>query len=140
MTASRWCQHGTRLRPDGSGCDTCRHAEVGQLTLDGDSAAEGRARRDRGLATTTASPAGQWDASVVLQAIRHLASSGEPFTADDLAPLLHRVGSQVIGAAFRIAARRNLIEPVGYAQSSSPSRHGGLLRVWRGSNAARRAS
>lgn len=70
---------------------------------------------------------------VASDAIRDLASTGAHFDADDV-----RAYSKVpltgptIGAAFGHAAKSGLIEEVGFAKSKTVSRHGGLIRVWRG--------
>lgn len=72
--------------------------------------------------------------------LRRLASSGRPFTADDL---LAAVGhpdeghgpngrNNSVGSLFGRAHRARLIEPVGTAQSRQPHRKGGLVRVWQG--------
>lgn len=36
------------------------------------------------------------------------------------------------GALFQSAVRSGLIVPVGYRLSRRPSRHGGVVRVWKG--------
>jgi hypothetical protein len=122
------CAHRYPARPDGQGigCPQCL--------------AEGRAERDKGLATTVSTGPGKWDLAVVLNAIKPFAESGEPFTADDIRPLLPKVGSQVIGAGFNVARRRGLIECVGYQQSTNPSRHASVTRVWVGTKSARRTA
>jgi hypothetical protein len=119
----RRCLHSRPVAADGSGCDRCgRQAQL----------AEGRRLRDKGQAATVDRPAGAWDLRVVLNAIKHFADSGEPFGSDDVRPLLPNVGSQVIGAAFNVARRRGLIEPIGYRQSATASRHASVVRIWRG--------
>lgn len=71
-----------------------------------------------------------------------LAATGRPFTADDL---LARVGppdpghapngrNSAVGSLFAQWHHRHHIEIVGFAQSTTPSRKGGLIRIWRGSN------
>lgn len=76
-----------------------------------------------------------WWAGCARQAIEWLAATGEPFAADDALvecglPEPRTPGQ--LGAAFRIAAKSGLIEPVGARPSTTPSRRGGLCRVWRG--------
>lgn len=77
-----------------------------------------------------------WWWSGAMRALEHEATSGRPFAADDLAetyglPAPDHPGRW--GALFRVAHKRGLVEPVGFRQSRSPSRAGGVLRVWRGS-------
>jgi hypothetical protein len=120
------CSHRFPARPDGHGigCPQCRGP--------GDAHTE----RDKALARTVQRPAGKWDMATVIQAIRHLAESGEPFSAEDVTPLLPEVGRQTIGAAFNVARRRGLITAVGFKTSATPSRHGSVIRVWRKSATA----
>lgn len=67
-------------------------------------------------------------------AIAYFASTGMDFGAEQLldlglpAPKHHNM----IGAAFRRAAVAGVIVPVGVRPSTTPSRRGGLTRVWRG--------
>lgn len=81
-----------------------------------------------------------WWASGARQAIETLAAVGLPFTADALRedpfnlPDPHHPSQ--IGAAFRAASQAGLIRPVGYATSLVPSRHGGVVRLWRGNRTA----
>jgi hypothetical protein len=125
MTAD--CSHGRPIGLDGRGAG-CRHC----------TREAGRAARDRGLASAVDSSGGDWDLRAALNCIRTLASSGRDFGADDLRELLPAVGSQTIGAAFNVAARRKIIRCVGYWQSTTASRRAGLIRVWRGTEQARR--
>jgi hypothetical protein len=73
-----------------------------------------------------------WNA-VAHEAIRELADSREPFTAD---AVRGRVGpgpsAGSLGAALAFEAREGLIACEGFATSRRPARHGGVLRVWRG--------
>jgi hypothetical protein len=101
---------------------------------------DGQARRDRSLRNATGSSGGDWDVNVVVNCIRTLAATGREFTADDVRPLLPSVGPQTIGAGFRRAVARGLIEPTGYRQSTTPSRHASVVRVWRGTPQARPAT
>lgn len=105
-----------------------------------DHGAEGRQRRDDGTkiaehgAPAIARRAGE-------DGIRRLAERGDPFTADTLHALLEREGgptlpSKLVGALFLNASRAGIIEPVGWATSERPSRHGGPQRVWTGADHA----
>ena len=67
------------------------------------------------------------------QAIEELAESGFEFDADDLR---WRAGSPpspaAMGAIFREAHQRGLIEVSGYKTATRLQRHGSLVRIWRG--------
>jgi hypothetical protein len=79
-----------------------------------------------------------WWAACARQAIEWLASTGEPFAADDAlveCGLTEPRTPGQLGAAFRTAAKAGLIVAVGARQSTTPSRRGGLTRVWRGASA-----
>lgn len=61
------------------------------------------------------------------------AKSGLMFTAADLRNTLRPAPHpNMVGAAFRIAKGRGLIQSVGYEHSTTPSRHGAVLRTWEG--------
>ena len=74
------------------------------------------------------------------EALDELIESGEEFCADDLIAvveqpdLTHAPNSRnnAIGAIFREASVNRRIEMVGTRCSSTPTRKGGLIRVWRG--------
>jgi len=61
------------------------------------------------------------------------AAAGTTFTSEDVT---HAVGqppsSGAVGARINAAARRGLIEHVGYAKARRPNQHGAELRTWRG--------
>lgn len=74
------------------------------------------------------------------EALRELAATGDQFSADDL---VERIGppdltrtpngrNNSIGAVFSRARHAGLIEVVGYTRSTTPTRKGGLIRVWKG--------
>ncbi|GAA3705589.1 hypothetical protein GCM10023081_46970 [Arthrobacter ginkgonis] len=69
-----------------------------------------------------------------LQTIESMASvPGNRFTADDLRQRMRPAPHpNHVGAAFRIARGRGLIESQGFGTSHVRSRHGGALRVWIG--------
>jgi hypothetical protein len=62
-----------------------------------------------------------------------LASTRQVFTSDDL---VRRCGvpssANAVGAIFKQARKRGLIEPVGLGQSTRPGRHAGSIRRWVG--------
>ena len=72
-----------------------------------------------------------WPADAVATIIA-LSHSQELVTSDDLRremrPAPH---SNHIGAAFSAARSQGLIEAAGYTTSNTPSRHHGVIRVWR---------
>lgn len=79
--------------------------------------------------------ADDWWRDCAMRAMRWMAELGQPFDAWDLIQLgvpepddPHRWGG-----LFRTAARRGLIEAVGYAPSRRPTAAGSIARVWRGS-------
>lgn len=73
-------------------------------------------------------------------AIEYLASTGEPFTSDDVLVLArhpdsyHRANgsNNGIGTAFRRASTRGRIKAVGVEKSKQPHRKGGMVRIWVG--------
>lgn len=73
------------------------------------------------------------------RALLHLARTRLAFTADDMpetgAPEPDARGR--MGALFRLAHQQGLIEPVGYQPSAREGRNGSIVRVWRGTEAAR---
>lgn len=76
-----------------------------------------------------------WWASCARAAIKHLASTGRTFSADDLrfdCDLAEPEHPQWMGAAFASARKAGLIEFVGYTISRRPTRGSAILRTWRG--------
>lgn len=75
-----------------------------------------------------------WWRDCAERALAHWAESGLPFTADDLRELGVPEADHPNrwGALFATFHRRGVIEAVGYQVSTRRSRHGGVLRVWRG--------
>lgn len=67
--------------------------------------------------------------------LRAWAASGLTFTAEDMRrafrPPAH---PNQTGTAFKIACAAKLIEPIGFVESTTPSRNGAVIRVWRGIN------
>jgi hypothetical protein len=80
-----------------------------------------------------------WKTLADLEILR-LARSGRNFTAEDVTSV---VGippkANAVGSRFSSAARRGLIEAVGFAQSSRASRHASRSLAWRGTMWTRRA-
>jgi len=68
--------------------------------------------------------------------IRYLASTGQPFTADDLRDmgLAEPDHPNRFGALFNAMAHDEIIRCVGYAKARKVSRKGGRILVWQGAN------
>lgn len=81
----------------------------------------------------------RWGLDCNGRALLELARTRAAFTADDMpqtgAPEPDNPGR--MGALFRTAHRKGLIEPVGYQPSAREGRNGSVVRVWRGTEAAR---
>lgn len=75
-----------------------------------------------------------WDVDwqhLAMKQIESWADSGTTWDADDLRASLPPAPSRgAAGAVIAHARRLGLIQSVGFAVSSSPSRHGGLQRRW----------
>ena len=82
--------------------------------------------------------ADEWWKDCAGRALAWWAESGQNFTAADVIALgMPEADSNGrMGALFRAACARGEIEPVGYQPSTQPSRHGSVVRVWRGRRAA----
>lgn len=71
-------------------------------------------------------------AAVIAALADDSARTGSTFTADDLRAKLGEPGdANWAGIAFASARNAKLIELDGFAASTSKSRNGGVLRVWR---------
>jgi hypothetical protein len=83
--------------------------------------------------------ASAWDRDGAYRHLTLLATSGVEFTADAMRETGHVLDDHAgrIGGLFMAASRSGLIECVGVATSRTGSRHGGLLRVWRGTAGVR---
>ncbi len=79
-------------------------------------------------ATSTAHPS---DRAAVDAAIRQLAATGRPFSAND-ARKLHGKKGGVVGAAFTAANKAGLIRSVGDETSTDPGTHGHRVYQWVG--------
>ena len=89
------------------------------------------------LAQTDAN-ADDWWRSCAWRGLEALARSGRPFTASDLSELgvPDPDHANRWGALFMAARHAGLIVCVGFAAATRPSRHGGVVRVWTGGEAA----
>lgn len=91
-----------------------------------------RLLRDEGIARANAN-CDEWWANCFDAAVGYLASTGVPFTADDVRDLIPASDQpNRVGARFYAACRAGLIQPVGFTLSRSRSRHAGVLRTWVG--------
>lgn len=77
---------------------------------------------------TDAHPA---DRAAVDAAIRQLAATGKPFSANQ-ARQIHGVKGGVVGAAFTAAHKAGLIRPVGDETSTDAGTHGHRIFRWQG--------
>jgi hypothetical protein len=67
------------------------------------------------------------------KAIAELTKAGDEFTADDVRAWSGPFSlPDVIGAAFSAAKKAELIRVAGVTTSKAVSRHGGVVRTWRG--------
>jgi hypothetical protein len=89
------------------------------------------AERDAGIAAVEAA-SDEISRNAIDQAIRHFASLGVPFSANDTRPLLPDVRPPLIGARFNAAAKQGLIRRVGFTQSTEPATHAAWVKVWQG--------
>jgi hypothetical protein len=116
-------RNGTHLRSTG-GCGA--KAVTWQLI-------SGTSLKREGMqaATTSSEPSG-WVQRFDTELERR-AQSGVTFTSEDVT---HAVGqppsSGAVGARINAAARRGLIEHVGYTRATRANQHGAELRTWRG--------
>jgi hypothetical protein len=89
--------------------------------------------RNRGQAI--ASAAHPTERTAVESAIRQLAATGRPFSAND-ARQIHGVKGGVVGAAFTAMNKAGVIKAVGDETSTDPGTHGHRVYLWQGSDAA----
>ena len=65
--------------------------------------------------------------------LRAWGASGLTFTAEDMRRSFRQPHNpNQTGAAFKAACALKLIEPIGFVESTTPSRNGAVIRVWRG--------
>jgi hypothetical protein len=86
-------------------------------------------------AQAAASQAHPDDRAAVDAAIRQLAATHQPFSAND-ARSIHGVKGGVVGAAFTAAHKAKLIVPCGDEGSTSGPTHGHRIYLWKGTAAA----
>lgn len=87
----------------------------------------GLAAKAKGQAIATA--AHPDDRAKVERAIRQLAATGRPFSAND-ARVLHGVKGGVVGAVFTALRKEGLIRRIGREASTSESTHGHEIGMW----------
>lgn len=104
------CPHGWNL--DLQGCMDC-----------------GLSQKFAGQSATTA--AHPTDRAAVEAAIRKLAATGEPFSANSARPL-HGVTGPVVGATFTALAKAGVIRRIGYVASTDPGTHAHPVAEWVG--------
>jgi len=99
---------------------------------------EARELRDEGVANAEAAEDDFWRATAD-QAIRHLASLGYDFSANDCRALgvPDPIRPRAWAGRFTAAAHAGLIEQVGATRSSKASSRGAWISVWRGTALAR---
>lgn len=85
------------------------------------------AARDRGMAATLATRTPESDR--VAAAIRQLAATGKPFSAND-ARAIHGVRGGVVGATFNALRANGVIKAVGSETSSKKNTHGKDVAMW----------
>ncbi len=102
-------------------CTDCEAKDIRQAI------AEGVRRKVRGQAA--ASAAHPDDRARVEAAIRRLAASGQPFSAND-ARSIHGVKGGVVGATFTALKTEGLIRRIGREASTSASTHGHEIGQW----------
>lgn len=93
----------------------------------------GQALRDEGVRVADENADDFWKATAD-QAIDHLASTGRPFTADDVRDLgvPDPTSPRAWGARFLTASRQGRIVRVGYVPSRRASVHAHPIAQWRG--------
>ena len=118
----------TYLRSRSDRCSGCGYHKPTQGC-----ACEGQRLKAAGQSIATA--AHPDDRAKVDAAIKRLAATGRPFSAND-ARQLHGVKGGVVGAAFTAARKAGLIKRIGREPSSAASTHGHEIGQWVGMNAA----
>jgi hypothetical protein len=98
--------------------------------------AEGRARRDAGVAAAGTTAPGAlvtaWKAKAS-KGLEDLIREGSYFSADDLVALVGLPPRRnMLGGVFIGARKAGLIRPVGYTQATRPEAHARVQRTWAG--------
>lgn len=117
--------HSPRFSSGRWSCDDCTN----NVRQNEQAAAISRAMeaRDRGMSVAVA--AHPDEASRVAAAIRTLAATGRPFSAND-ARHLHGVKGGVVGATFTALKTAGEIKPVGAETSTDRGTHGKPVALW----------
>lgn len=122
-------------------CDQCQQQLYPCDTLSGHTTCVECARRNiasairlRDRGQSLASAAHPDDRAKVEAAIRKLAASGRPFSAND-ARSLHGVAGGVVGATFTALNKAGVIRPAGDDTSTGASAHGHRIFRWQGAAA-----
>lgn len=92
--------------------------------------AAARAARDEGMALAEDADTTGWEKNLIDQAIAAFAGTGEPFSANDLRPLLPDVRPALMGARFYAASVRGEIRRVGFATSTKKNTHSKDVAMW----------
>jgi hypothetical protein len=96
--------------------------------------AEGRRRRDEGMAATEAADTDGRDKAIIDNAIAWLCdpeTGYDRWSANDLRHACPNVRQPLIGARIRAAAKAGRIIHVGYTPSDLPSTHAHDIKTWR---------
>ena len=102
-------------------CDRCRPSEI-ELA---------RAARDRGMALASANAIPWRDQAMPV--LEQLAATGRTFSAADITDVVGLPESRnAVGALFGGAARRGLIQRVGFTQATRRERHASTNSLWQG--------
>ena len=112
------CEHGEPRGP--KACPFCRNAGI--------------TAKQEGLALAESSDLVAGWMNYAIEAIKQLARSGQPFTAEDLTDVVGMPGgsNKAIGAAMNKVAKTGMIYRVGIAPATRVTSHRRMLAVWRG--------
>lgn len=114
----------TYLRACSDRCSGCGyHLETQGCTCAGEAA------KSRGMSVALA--AHPDDRAKVEAAVRQLAATGRPFSAND-ARAVHGVTGGVVGAVFSSLASAGVIRSIGYEKSTKASTHAHPVATWVG--------
>lgn len=81
-------------------------------------------------ATEESGPADEWDRQVIDQVIRALVTQGEPFSVNDMRPLLPAVRKCLISRRLIKAQESGWIRKTGYTPSTLHSTHAAEVKVY----------
>lgn len=102
-------------------------------TLPDDPPATAPQRKQTGMVTAWRNAGTAWKKKALV-AVLELASTGQPFTADDIRAKIgdDGISPQAWGSLFNGAARKGLIKKVSYVTSDRAERHGSVIAQWVG--------